>query len=281
MTDEKFEQILKQALTPQNNDSELKIKKRVRTYDMKKIAKKVIAVAACAVLTLSGYHALNQLNVNTPITDGELKNESNTFKLMAYAAEITADNATVIKKNGVYGGHYMGADEAKGTMHYCINLPLICEGETIKTITYSINKGCFQIIEPTDSTYLIDSVEHVTNDIDHVGGDISFGMVGGSDDSEQENVLYLDSFTLDYNKQSGNGFFINIGNVVPNMQEAINLKWNSDFSAENTQKAENMLLSDVQITVTITFEDGTQSTKVIGLESVIVDEMTAIALKEL
>ena len=99
----------------------------------------------------------------------------------------------------------------------------------------------------------------------------------------------MDSFTLDYDKQTGNDFWINIGNVVPNMQEAIELKWNSDGSPENHQKAENMLLSDVQITVTITFEDGTQGTKVIGLESVIVDEtdgintwrMTATALKEL
>ena len=97
----------------------------------------------------------------------------------------------------------------------------------------------------------------------------------------------MDSFTLDYDKQTGNDFWINIGNVVPNMQEAIELKWDSGGSPENNQKVDNMLLSGVQIDVTITFADGTQSTKVIGLESVIIDlegdrgKMPVFALKEL
>ena len=42
----------------------------------------------------------------------------------------------------------------------------------------------------------------------------------------------------------------------------IELKWDSDGSPENNQKVDNMLLSSVQINVTITFADGTQSTKV-------------------
>lgn len=290
MTDEKFEQILKQALTPQNSDSELKIKERVRTYDMKKIMKRVIAVAVCAVLTLSGSYALDYLNVEKQNDKLEIlqKNEDNSFKIMAYAAEITSDNFTPIKmNNGAYSGSYMGANRVEGTMCYCIDLPLYCEGENVKNITYSTNKGCFQIIEPLDSTYLVDYTEHI-------GDDKNFGKCGGSDNAEldassstKEKVLYLDSFTLDYDKQTGDNLWINIGNVVPNMQEAIDLMWDSDSSLEEHQQAENMLLSDLQITVTITFKDGTQSTKIIGLESIIVDvedgarKMTFIALKEL
>ncbi len=290
MTDEKFEQILKQALTPQNNDSELKIKKRVRTYDMKKIMKRVIAVAACAVLTLSGSYALDYLNVEKQKEELEVsqEKEANDFKIFAYASEITSDNATPIKIGDSYGGYVMGSKEAEGEIYYCINLPLSCQGENIKNITYSTNKGCFQIIEPSDSTYLVDYIEHNGKD------DIAFGACGGTGEkpdatAPKYKTLYMDSFTLDYDRQTGDDLWINIGNVVPNMQEAIDLKWNSDFSPENNQKAENMLLSDVQITVTITFEDGTQSTKVIGLESIIIDvkdgenswQMTVIALKEL
>ena len=274
MTDEKFEQILKQALTPQNYDSELKIRKRVRMHDMKKLTKKAIAVAACAVVCLSGYYTLGHFNVENK--NGELdvsyKNESDAFVVKVYAAELTADNSIPIKiSEDMPIGYVMGAAETKDSMYYCINLPLSCEGENIKKITYSINKGCFQIVEPADSTYLIDYAEHI-------GDDINFGQCGGHDSeqldassSSEDKVLYLDSFTVDYCKQRGDDFWINIGNVVPNMQEVINLMWYSDGSPENHEKAENMLLSDVEITVTITFEDGTQSAKVIGLESKVVD----------
>lgn len=241
---------------------------------MKKLTKKVIAVAACAVFCLSGYFAMSHLNVENKNDelDVSYKNESDAFALKVYAAELTDDNSIPIKiAEDLSIGYVMGTTEVEGYIYYCINLPLSCEGENIKNITYSINKGCFQIVEPTDSTYLVDYIEHV-------GDDINFGQCGGNggeqpdaSSSPQDKVLYLDSFTVDYYKQSGDDFWINIGNVVPNMQEAINLMWYSDGTPENYEKAENMLLSDVEITVTITFEDGTQSTKVIGLESTVVD----------
>lgn len=263
MTDEKFEQILKQALTPKNEDSELEIKMRVRTYDMKKLLKRVIAVAACAAICLSGYGVTNYL------MDASLEKVSNTFIVKAYAQELTSDNSipiTIGEESG--NGYVMGGSEKDGHVSYCINLPLSCEGENIKNITYSINKGCFQIIEPADKTYLVDYIEHTEN--------MEFGKCGGLGDEEvdsdlwpEEKELYLDSFTVDYNNQVGEDFWINIGNVVPNMYEII---WSEKDSIEEQAEADNMLLSDIKINVTVTFEDGTQSSKTIGLETKIVDK---------
>ena len=286
MTDERFDQILKQALTPKNNDLELKIKKKVRTHDMKKITKRVIALAACAAVCFGSYCAVDYYSTTNSVEDTVLEEINNTFTIKAYAQNLTSSTPIHIAENEINGGVLSGY-ETKGTVGYCYNLPLICEGEAIQTITYSINKGCFQIIEPIDNSYLVDYKEHTTVE------DINFGSCGGnsvevSPDGSvdaKEQILYLDSFTVDYNRQSGEDFFINIGNVIPNMQEAIELIWNSDYSAENTAKALNMLFSGVEITITVTFEDGTQSSKVIGLESTVtegeVERLADILLKEL
>ena len=52
MTDERLDQILKQALSPEIDDSEIQIRRKVRKHkmDIKKII--VYGVVACAVLTL-------------------------------------------------------------------------------------------------------------------------------------------------------------------------------------------------------------------------------------
>ncbi len=282
MTDEKFDQILKQALTPKNKDSELEIKKGARIYHMKKITRRIVALAACAVLCFSVYFATDY-SKEMSASKEELVAENisslserveNTFMLKVHAQELTKANSISIQIPEESPGYVLGESEIDETMYYCINLPLSCEGENIQNIKYSVNKGCFQIVHPQDKTYLVDYVEHV-------GNDTNFGQCGaimdvGTDGNIQnvEKILYIDSFTLDYNMQTGEDFWVNIGNVVPDMQEAINLIWYDNSSVENQAKGKNLLLSDIEITVTVSFEDGSQSSKVIGLESKVVDVIT-------
>ena len=45
---------------------------------------------------------------------------------------------------------YLSGNNYDRFIYYCINLSLSCEGENI---TYSVNKGCFQIIQLQDKTY--------------------------------------------------------------------------------------------------------------------------------
>lgn len=279
MTDEKLDQILKQALTPKNTASELEIKKIVRTYNMKKFIKGGIAVAACAAICLGGFSAIENIlpnkqdEVSNTVFYDAVTNLSDSFTIKVQAAELTGDNLLPITVTNDYAGAVLGGDEGN-TVYYCFNLPLSCEGENIKTITYSINKGCFQVIQPADeqSQYVIDYKEQN-------GKDTNFGECCGkfyfdpeTGQKRAKKVMYLDSFTVDYNKQTGDGFFTNIGNVVPNMEKAYNLLWNSDHSVDNSANAYNILLSDVKITVTATFEDGTQCSKVLGLESKVIDK---------
>lgn len=228
---------------------------------------KIIALAACAAVCFSGHAATNYWKHTS------LEKVSDAFTVKVYAQELTSDNSISISGDESVESYVMGSSETEGTIYYCINLPFSCEGDNIKNITYSINKGCFQIVEADTNSYLVDYVEHT-------GDDTNFGLCGGFGDEAleekalEEKVWYLDSFTVDYNKQTGEDFWVNVGNVVPDMQEAIDLIWNSDGSWENSVKATNMLLSEVEITITATYEDGTESSKVIGLESKVVEVNT-------
>ena len=107
MTDERLDQILKQALSPEIDDSEIQIRRKVRKHkmDIKKII--VYGVVACAVLTLvvaGGYFGSlsktgedENANVNErhSLAQDETANENekysalmNLFAITAYAAEL-------------------------------------------------------------------------------------------------------------------------------------------------------------------------------------------------
>ena len=80
MTNERLEQILKQAFTSEINESEIQIQRKVRTNKMKREKMIQGGVVACAVLSL----------VVTGVFSGggqELKNE-NLFVITAYAEEL-------------------------------------------------------------------------------------------------------------------------------------------------------------------------------------------------
>lgn len=105
MTDERLEQILKQALSPEIDDSEIQIRRKVRKSKMN--MKKVIVrgLAACAALTLvvtGGYFGgrsksggVGTSNVN----DGSNSTAGNLFAVTAYASELP---------KGVSSGDVMG-----------------------------------------------------------------------------------------------------------------------------------------------------------------------------
>lgn len=80
MTDERLEQILKQALTPEIDDSEIQIRRKVRNnkMKMKKIIKGgLVACAALALVVTGGFANGGQ----------DVKSE-NFFAITAYAAEL-------------------------------------------------------------------------------------------------------------------------------------------------------------------------------------------------
>ena len=68
------------------------------------------------------------------------------MKVMAAQAEVTAQKPVAIAQNDRFG-YAINGDSDMNTASYKIDMPLYCEGENIESVTYSINKGYFEISE--------------------------------------------------------------------------------------------------------------------------------------
>lgn len=94
MTDERLDQILKQALAPEIDDSEIKIRRKVRnsTMNMKKIVAAGLVACAALILVVSGGHFGDVSNTGgdgiASINDGHNVQSGNLFAITAYAAEL-------------------------------------------------------------------------------------------------------------------------------------------------------------------------------------------------
>lgn len=248
-------------------------RKKMKIRPISKLMKRVIAVAACAAVCLCGAYAYydfsrDKNNDENGVQIAEDETLSNPFTIKVMAAELDRDSALPISVGETASGSWvLNGLEDQSAISYCINFPLSCEGENIKSVTYSVNTGTFQVVEPQDDVYVMDGIAYE-------GDTTKFGMVGGfydesMDDEEgvrQVNVFYLKSYTVNYEKQTSDEFWSNICCVREDMEEAFQLIWNSD-SPEDEVKALNQLLDGVEITVTANFEDGSSTSETLCLEA--------------
>lgn len=90
MTDERLDQILKQALAPEIADTEIAVKQAGRNYYMKKLWKIGVAAVVCAALLVAGTIAAGHQTVQKE--PGAVSISKNPFVICAQAAELTRIN---------------------------------------------------------------------------------------------------------------------------------------------------------------------------------------------
>ena len=197
------------------------------------------------------------------------------FTLRVQAAELEAGHPVPLIVNGNRHAYVLGATENEKIQEigYCISTPLTCEGENIETVTYSVNNGAFQIVQPENEDERIIVAGQL------YGEKISTGMIGGDYDEKNgglpsrsyEAALYK-SFTLDYERQSDEYTWINICNSRPYDEEIFNLIWGEKVTFEDESNAINMLLDHTVITCTVHYVDGTEQSVDIQVGSQVVAE---------
>ena len=275
MTDKKLDQILNQALAPEIADTEIAVKKARRNYHMNRIVKIGVSAVACAALIIVGNATAGHYMTHTNQTEqGEVTVEENPFVICAQAAELTRDNPVYIKEavSDTFGFRY-GDNEGKAG--FIMEMPLSVKGDKIKSVTYSIKNGFFEVVdkEKGDST-IIDSSAYegapssfVTVEETEEGKSVTIYAAGEATEEDREaraNQKALSSYTVAYDKQISDNAVINIrGDSVLTEKEMKALYGSAD--PQETADMYNKMFGDTVITCTVTFADGTTQEQKIGI----------------
>ena len=275
MTDKKLDQILNQALAPEIADTEIAVKKARRNYHMNRIVKIGVSAVACAALIIVGNATAGHYMTHTNQTEqGEVTVEENPFVICAQAAELTRDNPVYIKEavSDTFGFRY-GDNEGKAG--FILEMPLSVKGDKIKSVTYSIKNGFFEVVdkEKGDST-IIDSSAYegapssfVTVEETEEGKSVTIYAAGEATEEDREaraNQKALSSYTVAYDKQISDNTVINIcGDSVLTEKEMKALYGSAD--PQETADMYNKMFGDTVITCTVTFADGTTQEQEIGI----------------
>lgn len=275
MTDKKLDQILNQALAPEIADTEIAVKKARRNYHMNRIVKIGVSAVACAALIIVGNATAGHYMTHTNQTEqGEVTVEENPFVICAQAAELTRDNPVYIKEavSDTFGFMYDDHGKKAG---FILEMPLSVKGDKIKSVTYSIKNGFFEVVdkEKGDST-IIDSSAYegapssfVTVEETEEGKSVTIYAAGEATEEDREaraNQKALSSYTVAYDKQISDNTVINIcGDSVLTEKEMKALYGSTD--PQETADMYNKMFGDTVITCTVTFADGTTQEQKIGI----------------
>lgn len=169
-----------------------------------------------------------------------------------------------------------GDDTNGGTIDYCIGLPQItCEGEQIERITYSINNGAFQIVQPENE-------ESIVVDGQPFEGELNTGSIGGDYSEERDGApskpfetLFYKSFTLDYERQADDETWLNFCNVRSGCQDVIQSIWSEEYEIEQYNNGIRKMLDNTVITCTVEYADHTSKSADIQVDSCIMTRREA------
>lgn len=279
MNDKKLDQILQQALTPEVNDNEIKVRFEKGEYSMKKkknYVRPAIALVACAALVAGiGFGNLPDqifsnigLSHKTDIsTNKPSQNVESGFVMKVKAAEVKelkkGESQAAIYLGGTTGEAWSGSDQNK-EIGYMIDLPLICEGEDMDTITYSVNKGCFRVLQPKNKPYVIKGEE--CGEPKQVSSGVDIEIVPeGADHMEAK---YYKSFTISAKDQDRKDVEVAICDEKKLSKELYKRLWDNNTAGMTDKEimaeaaVKNEVLDSPQVTCKITYQgDSGQKTE--------------------
>ena len=277
MTDERLDQILKQALAPEIADTEIAVKQAGRNYYMKKIWKIGVAAVACAALLVAGTIAAGHQTVQKE--PGAVSISKNPFVICAQAAELTKDKPVYIKESVSNTFGYAAWDDGKtGKMGFVMEMPLSVKGDDIKTISYHIKNGFFQVTDTGETDDMIVDSEAYEGDTAEAGiterGETEATLdiyQKHADDYMVKEVpsgakeQALSSYTVAYDRQSSENTTINICGTQELSQDEITAMHSSTTDPGELAKLYDKVFKDTVITCTVTFTDGTSQKRQIGI----------------
>lgn len=210
----------------------------------------------------------------SPATDIAAAETETIEKTFALALKEAKDGQTreletgkpVAIKPDVASSWVICGDEESSHYSYCLGLPVVCEGEDIDSVTYSINQGAFEIIEAKGAS--------IVTDMKKYDGIINAGSIGGGTDEatgEQMDATeaYCTEFTLDYGRQSSETTWINmVRDQIFLTDDDADAVFGGGKDVEKRCAAMQKLIDGLSVTCTVYFADGTEQTAQLEINAV-------------
>lgn len=240
----------------------------------------LLVVASHAVGGVPGQHAhtdgasdidMADASPATDIAAAETETIEKTFALALKEAkdgqtrELETGKPVAIKPD-VASSWVICGDEESSHYSYCLGLPVVCEGEDIDSVTYSINQGAFEIIEAKGAS--------IVTDMKKYDGIINAGSIGGGTDEatgEQMDATeaYCTEFTLDYGRQSSETTWINmVRDQIFLTDDGADAVFGGGKDVEKRCAAMQKLIDGLSVTCTVYFADGTEQTAQLEINAV-------------
>lgn len=269
MDEEKFDEIMRKALTPEIGDDEIKFLRKMEVRTMKKIniIKPVIAVAACAALVL-GVSKIPDLQAVKKAAehpaDSVAEHLENAFTLKVMAAEknkdgknvekeVTKEKAVPVVPSVISAGGCWGGNPKTKIVDYTEECPLVCEGTNIQKITYTINKGAFEVLSPKDSGYVLEGKKCSRLKVGWTGPK---GFREGVDDDD-----FYTSYTISPDFQVSENVLVAICNECKVSDNTYRKLWDFDHhTLEDIKEGREETYDDLTITCEVTYKDGSKET---------------------
>lgn len=182
------------------------------------------------------------------------------FTIRVCAAELAPDTSLPISLDVGKQAFGYGVDW-DGNAEYQINFPISVEGENISTVNFKVKNAAFEVVS-IDCPSIVKSGSTVKlNDFRSTyvdGYDMSGHPIG------KTIVGYYDQFSADYSTLQTSKYLFNVCNVMTDRMDIYCLiTHEEDFLSRSY--IFTYLVKDVEVTVEVTFADGTTASRTLGL----------------
>lgn len=224
-------------------------KAKKRPFVRRITARAAVAAAACAALVFTSVAVRYQ---NTK--------DASLFTVSVLAAELSDQNTAAYISDRVGSALDIGMqwNDADGMcdIDYSIHTPITCEGTDIASVTYSITGAYFQILTTPEDTLVMEKADNTVP---------AEAAVAAGEGEPQ----YCTSYTVDYENQTVDGRYVNVFRTLT-MPNAHAQELNGrESTVEQNAEFYSEMLNGVEITCTVTMQDGTTASQVLGMEGTV------------
>ena len=271
MNNKKLDWILQQSLAPEVKDDEIQVRFGKGEHYMRKkrnYVRPAVALVACVALVAGiGFGNLPDqilsntgLSHKTDVVAGRpTRNTGSGFVMRVKAAEVKelkkGETQAAIYSGGTTGEAWSGSDNDQ-EISYMINLPLVCEGENMDTITYTVNKGCFRILQPKNKPYVIKGEECEKPEQVSSSVDVEIEPEG----ADKKEVKYYKSFTISAKDQDRKDVEVAICDEKKLSKELYKRLWDNcstgitDEEVVTEANVKNEVMDSPQVTCKIAYQ---------------------------